>query len=46
MMRILGITFIVATILLAGTTAQEQRRPASPEGTAATHVNGQWIEIS
>jgi len=44
-MRILGITFIVATILLAGTTAQEQR-PASPEGTAATHVNGQWIEIS
>jgi hypothetical protein len=23
----------------------QQRRPASPEGTSATQVNGQWIEI-
>jgi hypothetical protein len=30
----------------ASTYAQEDRRPASPEGTAATQVEGQWIEIT
>ncbi len=30
----------------ASVHAQEDRRPASPEGTAATQVDGKWIEIS
>lgn len=34
----------VAILSLAGAAAQ-QRRPASPEGTSATQVNGRWIEI-
>jgi hypothetical protein len=32
---------LVSVALLEG----QQRRPASPEGTAATQVNGRWIEI-
>lgn len=32
--------------VLAGLSAEaQQRRPASPEGTAATQVNGKWLEI-
>jgi hypothetical protein len=31
---------------LAPAAAQESRRPASPEGTAATQVNDKWIELS
>jgi hypothetical protein len=35
----------IALSLVAGTSAQQQRRPASPQGTAATQVNDRWIEI-
>jgi hypothetical protein len=36
----------IALMLLAGVaTGAQQRRPASPEGTSATQVNGRWIEI-
>src|SRR5688572_11244004 len=44
-MHKIGIVFAVAAVLLVGATAQEQRRQASPEGTAATQVNNGWIEI-
>ena len=40
------VTCLFATVLLAAPFAQENRRPASPEGTAATQVNGRWIEIT
>jgi hypothetical protein len=44
MCRILaGLT--VTLLLWAVHLDAQQRRPASPEGTAATQVNGQWIEI-
>jgi hypothetical protein len=37
---------MMAVVLVGVTTAQQQqRRPASPEGTAATQVNNRWIEI-
>lgn len=36
----------VFALFSALTAAQQpQRRPASPEGTSATQVNGKWIEI-
>jgi hypothetical protein len=36
----------IALMLLAGVaTSAQQRRPASPEGTSATQVDGRWIEI-
>jgi hypothetical protein len=44
-MRRLALIVAVATVLVAGTSAQQQRRPASPEGTAATQFNDRWIEI-
>ena len=44
-MQRLGLIFAISAVLLAGVSAQQQRRPASPEGTAATQVNNQWIEI-
>jgi hypothetical protein len=40
---------MIALALAAGATVvspeAQQRRPASPEGTSATHVGGRWIEI-
>lgn len=44
-MRKLGLIFAIAAVLLSGAQAQQQRRSASPEGTAATQVNNRWIEI-
>lgn len=39
---------IACAAFAVGTSAraQEDRRPASPEGTSATQVDGKWIEIS
>ena len=41
------VTILVAAAVLAGGAhlAGQQRRPASPDGTSATQVNGRWIEI-
>ena len=41
------LTILLAAVVLAGGTqpAAQQRRPASPDGTSATQVNGRWIEI-
>ena len=37
---------LIAALLVSGTYVDaQQRRPASPEGASATHVNGKWIEI-
>ena len=41
-------TAVAAALVLLGVVvvdAQQQRRPASPEGSSATQVNGRWIEI-
>jgi hypothetical protein len=35
----------LALALVAVDLDGQQRRPASPEGTASTQVNGQWIDI-
>jgi hypothetical protein len=43
-MRTLAAVVTVALISLTHLDAQ-QRRPASPEGTASTQVNGRWIDI-
>lgn len=43
-MRRFVTAFIAVVVCTAGVHAQ-QRRPASPEGTSATQVNGKWIEI-
>jgi hypothetical protein len=41
-----GFILAIAAVLLTGAAAQgQQRRPASPEGTAATQVNNRWIEV-
>ena len=40
------IAFLVVAMFTAAAPAQETRRVASPEGTAATQVNGRWIELS
>ena len=45
-MQRLGLIVAIASVLLAGASAQEQRRPASPDGTAATQVNGRWIDLT
>jgi DUF2911 family protein len=46
-MRRLGImTALITTVFLASLAAQQDRRPASPEGTTAVQVDGRWIEIS
>ena len=45
-MQRLGLIFAISAVLLTGVSAQQQqRRPASPEGTAATQVDNRWIEI-
>ena len=36
---------MAAVLALVHLDAQGQRRQASPEGTASTQVNGQWIDI-
>src|SRR5687767_10951971 len=39
-------TALVAVLVLSGVLLDaQQRRPASPEGTSATQVNGKWLEI-
>ena len=43
-MRTAAAVLIVTLISLSDVGAQ-QRRPASPEGTASTQVNGRWIDI-
>jgi hypothetical protein len=40
------IASMALAVLVAAPSAQESRRPASPEGTAATQVNDRWIEIT
>ena len=45
-MQRLGLIVAIASVLLAGASAQEQRRPASPDGNAATQVNGRWIDLT
>ena len=44
-MRTVIAGLLAAALLAAGTLEAQQRRPASPEGTAATQVNGSWIDI-
>ena len=43
----IALASITALCLVAASVAAQpqQRRPASPEGTSATQVNGRWIEI-
>jgi hypothetical protein len=36
---------VAVVVCLAEVQAQQQRRPASPDGATATQVNGKWIEI-
>jgi hypothetical protein len=45
MKKLVLITFVMTLVLAAAAAAQQARRPASPEGTSATQVNGRWIEI-
>jgi hypothetical protein len=42
-----GVSFLLGFALLAFGISSEaqQRRPASPDGTSATQVNGRWLEI-
>jgi len=45
-MQRFGFILAIATMLFTGAAAQgQQRRPASPAGTAATQVNNRWIEV-
>ena len=44
-MRITAATLCLALLSIVHLDAQQQRRPASPEGTASTQVNGRWIDI-
>jgi hypothetical protein len=44
-MRSIATGLIVMVVVCAADLAAQQRRPASPEGTSATQVNGKWIEI-
>jgi hypothetical protein len=46
MRRFLIVGVMMATVFLAAAAGQENRRPASPEGTASAHVNGRWIDIN
>jgi hypothetical protein len=45
-MQRLALLLALALVLTIGTFAQEQRRPASPDGNAATQVDGRWIDIT
>ena len=44
-MRVFVIT-LLAAMMVADAVAQESRRPASPDGTAATQIDGRWIELT
>lgn len=44
MRKIVAAVVVTALVGLVQIPAQ-QRRPASPEGTSSTHVNGKWIDI-
>jgi hypothetical protein len=39
------LTAFVALLILAAYPVGQERRPASPEGSSATQVNGKWMEI-
>lgn len=39
------LTVVAIAVTSIGPLAAQQRRPASPEGTASTQVNGRWIDI-
>src|SRR5919106_1253501 len=39
------LTAFVALLILAAYPGGQERRPASPDGSSATQVNGKWIEI-
>lgn len=40
------VPMLVAAVLVGGLAADaQQRRPASPEGSSATQIDGKWIEI-
>ena len=40
------VTAVIAALVVWGSSLDaQQRRPASPEGTSATQVDGKWIEI-
>ena len=41
-----AITGLLSFLLLSGVVlSAQERRPASPEGTSATQINGKWLEI-
>ena len=42
--RVLGVGIALAAVAAVSVVAQEQRRPLSPGGTAATLVGGRWSE--
>lgn len=44
-MRTLAISLTAVALLSVVQLDAQQRRPASPEGTASTQVNGRWIDI-
>ena len=39
------LTALITLLILAVYPLGQERRPASPEGSSATQVNGKWIEI-
>lgn len=39
------VTALIAVLACVAALHAQQRRPASPEGTSASQVNGKWIEI-
>jgi hypothetical protein len=39
------LTALIALLILTAYPVGQERRPASPEGSSATQVNGKWIEI-
>ena len=44
-MRRILVGLLVAAMAAAVPVSAQQRRPASPEGTSSTQVNGRWIDI-
>ena len=44
-MRTFVITLMAVALLSRAVLDAQQNRPASPEGTASTEVNGRWIDI-
>ena len=44
-MRMLAVATVVGCVLAGTWFDAQERRPASPDGTSATQVNGKWIEI-